>query len=72
MKINLTYVTDNKGKQKAIQMSIKEWNKFNEQFIKLVEYKKLKMDLSEATNEIILFESGKKKPRTLNQFLNDL
>ena len=28
MKISLTYVTDNKGKQKAIQMPIEEWNRF--------------------------------------------
>lgn len=72
MKVNLTYVSDSKGKKKAIQMSIEEQNKFNKEFIKLVEFKKLKVGLSEAINEVHLFESGKKKTTTPNQFLDGL
>ncbi len=72
MKINLTYVTDNKGKQKAIQMPIEEWNRFYYEYQKLAEFKKIKVDLTDAMKEIKLYESGKKKPKTLKQFLNDL
>ncbi|MEO8664530.1 MAG: hypothetical protein ABI462_03455 [Ignavibacteria bacterium] len=70
MKINLTYLTDSNGKQKAIQMSIKEWNRFHKEFQKLLEFKKIKMDIHEAANEIKQIESGEKSYKILKQFLD--
>jgi hypothetical protein len=72
MKINLTYITDSKGNQKAIQIPIDEWNQVQKEIQKLIEFKKLKLDLYDSFKEIALFESDKRKPRTLSQFINGL
>jgi len=70
MKINVRYITDNKGNHKAVQIPVEEWDRYNKEFQRLKEFKKIKVDIIESFKEILSVETGKRKPRTLNQFLN--
>lgn len=68
----ITYIKDKKRKRKAVQIPIEEWESLIREFRKLDDYRKMRTDLAEALTEIREYESGKKKPRTLKQFLNAL
>ena len=70
--MQITYIKDKKGKKKAVQIPIDEWNSLIKEFRKLDDYRKTKVDLTEAISEIKEYESGKRKARTLKQFLNAL
>ena len=72
MILNLKYVTDKSGKKNAVQIPISDWNNFYDEHQRLMDFKKMKVDLTEAISEIDLIEKGKRKPRTLKQFLNGL
>lgn len=72
MNTSITYLVNKKGKKTAVQLSIGNWNRFLKEHQHLLEYKKIKIDLTEAIKEIRLIEKGYKKSRTLNQFLNGL
>jgi hypothetical protein len=72
MTLTLDYITDKNGRKKAVQIPISDWKRFLKEHQRLMEYSRLKQDLSEAILEINLIESGKKKARTLNQFLDAL
>ncbi len=68
----ITYLVNEKGKKTAVQLPIANWQRLLKERQHLLEYKKMKIVLTEAVKEIRLFEKGEKKPRTLNQFLNGL
>ena len=72
MAFNLKFVVDGNGKKTAVQIPINEWRIIYKEYKALSDFKSMKIDLTEATNEISLFEKGKRRPRTLQQFLNKL
>ncbi len=72
MNLAIKYLTDSAGKKTAVQIPISDWNIFFEEHQRLLDFKKMKVDLTEAVSEIDLIEKGKKKPRTLKRFLNGL
>jgi len=72
MDLTVNYITDANGKKKAVQLSLGDWRKLLKEHQQLLDYKKIKSELSFAMNEIKLIEEGKRKPKTLRNFLNEL
>jgi len=70
--MKVTYITDQRGKKKAVQISIADWNNLVREVKSLMEYNTLKGELSDTLREVQQLESGKKKSRTLKSFLNGL
>ncbi len=70
--MTVNYITDQRGKKKAVQISITDWNNLVREVKSLMEYNTLKGELSDTLREVQLLESGKKKSRTLISFLNGL
>lgn len=71
MKLEIQYLTDNKGKKKAVQIPFEQWVKFEKEFKKLSNKNRVLQDIKEGVKEVI--ESNKKntKLKTLNEFLNE-
>lgn len=72
MKLAIQYVSDTKGRPKAVQVPIREWNRLQ---AKLREYEQqltLKSDLTTAFEEVELMRSGKMPKQSLADFLNEL
>lgn len=70
--MTVNYITDQRGKKKAVQISITDWNNLVREVKSLMEYNTMKGELSDTLREVQLLESGKKKSRTLISFLNGL
>jgi cell fate (sporulation/competence/biofilm development) regulator YlbF (YheA/YmcA/DUF963 family) len=70
MALTVNYITDKSGKKKAVQLSLRDWQKFIQEHQQLLDYKRTKSELLEALTEIELIEKGKKKVKTLREFLN--
>ncbi|OFY63986.1 MAG: hypothetical protein A3H98_06960 [Bacteroidetes bacterium RIFCSPLOWO2_02_FULL_36_8] len=71
MKPNLQYISNEKGKPTAVVISIKEWLAFEKEYLKLLQYTKLKAGLKDAFIEMQEIKSGKRKAVTLSDFLNE-
>ncbi|MEX0811767.1 MAG: hypothetical protein WD048_06095 [Chitinophagales bacterium] len=72
MSISIKYIIDQKGRKTAVQIPIGDWENLLKGYKEFQDYKALKNELSEAINEINNYESGKKEPKTLKQFLDEL
>ncbi len=70
MALTVNYITDKAGKKKAVQLSLRDWQKLIQEHQQLLDYKRTKSELLEALTEIELIEKGKKKAKTLREFLN--
>jgi hypothetical protein len=75
MSIHLQYITDQKGKKKAVLLPISDWDKIQKD---LEAYEKLKdkntffEGLSSAFYEVKLVTEGKKEPNSFDDLLNEL
>ncbi len=72
MTYHLQYLTDSSGKQKAVQIPLKEWLAIKETIDKAETKRELLDGLSTAGKEIHDIESGKKRGKTLDELLNEL
>ena len=72
MTYHLQYLTDSSGRQKAVQLPLKEWLAIQSQLEKAERKRELLEDLGSAAKEIRDIESGKKKGKTLDELLNEL
>jgi cell fate (sporulation/competence/biofilm development) regulator YlbF (YheA/YmcA/DUF963 family) len=70
MALTVNYITDKSGKKKAVQLSLRDWQRLIQEHQQLLDYKRTKSELLEALTEIELIEKGKKKAKTLSEFLN--
>ena len=70
--MNLQFVTDQSGKQRAVVIPIKEWEAHEKKFDRLQKKLQILAGLSTAAKEIRDIESGKKKAKTLDDLLNEL
>lgn len=69
-KMSIDYITDEEGNQKAVIISIEEWNKFKNENLKLKKKLNLLSGVKDAFQEIEEVKKGKKKGVTLSEFLN--
>lgn len=72
MKVAVQYVSDEKGKPKAVQIPIKEWEKLMQTLKKYEQELQLKSDLTLAFDEVRLMREGHLPKQTLADFLNEL
>lgn len=76
-KMNVQYITDERGNQKAVIIPIEEWNKFKTDYEKISSRQKKKQfvlnGIKEAFKEVEEIKQGKrKKGKTLSEFLNEV
>jgi hypothetical protein len=72
MMYHVQYLTDSNGRQKAVQIPLKEWLVIKEKLEKAERKRKLLDDLKQAAKEVNAMQSGKLKEKTLREFLNEL
>jgi hypothetical protein len=68
----IDYINDTKGRVKAVQIPIRQWDKIALQLKKYEQTLKIKNDLTEAFAEVEQMRTGKVKKQTLSSFLNEL
>jgi hypothetical protein len=69
MTYSLSYISDSKGKQTAIQMPMKDWKKVEQQLREAEFLRNLRSSVSEGVEEMKLHRQGKKKLKTLEELL---
>lgn len=72
MRYSVNFITDQKGRKKAVQVPIREWEKLMKERDALLEYKKLKLDMFQVISELEDAVRGKKKLKSLRLFLDEL
>jgi len=72
MNIELEYLNDRKGKVRAVQIPIADWEKILKKVKKYEQTLKLKSDLEEALNEVALLKKSKGPKQTLTGFLDEI
>ena len=68
--MTLQYITNQKGKQSAVLISLDDWNKFQEKYEKLKNKLNILTGIQDALEEVKQIKTGKKKGKTLRQFLD--
>ena len=69
--LNISYVTDESGNKKAVQISYEDWVSIEKQLQEYHEYQRLKEGLTEAFEEVKELKKNKKDRVSLNEFLNE-
>jgi hypothetical protein len=72
MKIPLQYVNDDKGKTRAVQMPLTDWEKVLGKLKKYEQALKLKSDLQIAFRQVAALKKTKGHKQTLKEFLNEI
>jgi hypothetical protein len=72
MNIALEYLNDKKGKVRAVQIPIADWEKILKKVKKYEQSFKLKSDLQDALNEVALLKKSKDHKQTLTEFLDEI
>jgi len=70
--MNLQYVTDAKGKQRAVLIPIKDWKEYEKKNERLRKKMEVLDGLKQAMKEVKAIESGKLKAKTLKQLIDEL
>lgn len=66
------FVNDRKGKVKAVQIPIRQWDALTKKLRKYEQALKIKADLRQAFREVNQMQQGKIRKQTLSQFLDEL
>lgn len=66
--MDIQFVSDNKGKVKAVQVSLKDW----ESITKKAEAFDIANSIRQGLKEIELIESGQLKAKSMDKLLNEL
>ncbi len=69
--MNVNYITDNDGKQSAVIVPIGEWENFVKKYNKIKNKLAILTGLQNAVEEVKLIQTGKKKGKTLREFLDE-
>jgi hypothetical protein len=72
MKIAIEYIRDRRGKAKAVQLPMQEWEKIMKKLKKYEQISKIKSDLKQAFDEVDQISKSKAKKKTLTEVLNEL
>lgn len=72
MKTEIQYLSDNRGKTRAVQLPITQWTRLVNKLNKYEQMLKIKSDLSRALQEVKKMRRGKIKKQPLQDFLNEL
>jgi hypothetical protein len=72
MTLHIEYITDNKGKHKAVIIPNGEWIKFSKEYEMLKNKLSVFNGLNLAMKEVKAIQTGKKKAKPLSAFLDEL
>jgi len=72
MKIPIPYVKDNRGKTRAVQISLTEWEKVLGKLKKYEQTLKLRSDLQIAFKQMAALKKARRPKQTLKEFINEL
>lgn len=70
--IDIQYITDDAGKQIAVQIPIETWREISEHLPTLLEYMDLRSSLLAGFKEVRQIQRGEKPMKTLQEFFNEL
>jgi len=73
--MNLQYITDTKGRKKAVQLPIEDWENIQNDLKELENFRDKKAfmyDLKDSIGEVKLAKEGKIKLQSAKDFLNEL
>lgn len=74
-KMEIKYITDDKGKKNAVLLPMRDWEKIQkdlEAYQQLKNKKRFLLDLNEAIEEMKLVLQGQKEARDAEEFVNEL
>lgn len=72
MKLQINYVTNEKGNPTAVLIPIKEWKQYQKKFSDYEKIAKFRLGIKNAFKEISEINKGNKKAVTLREFLDEL
>lgn len=72
MEIQVKHITDSKGKIEAVQIPIEDWENIQALIKRLRQQQAVKNSLSRSTKEVKEMMAGKRKKKTIEDFLNEL
>jgi hypothetical protein len=72
MKTDVQYLNDHKGKARAVQLPITQWNRLLNRLNKYEQMLKIKADLTQSFDEVKKMRQGKIKKQSLQDFLDEL
>ena len=72
MKFSIEYIKDRRGRTRAVQLPMQEWEKLLKRLKKYEQASKLKSDLKQAFDEVDLMRKSKAKKKNLTEVLNEL
>jgi len=73
--MNVQYITDTKGRKKAVQLPIEDWEQIQNDLKELEtlrDKKSFMYDLKDSVEEVKLAKEGKVKLQSAKDFLNEL
>ena len=72
MTLHLEYITDRSGKAKSVVIPRKEWDFIQNDYMQVKNKLAVLLGLRDAMKEVREIQSGKKKAKSLSDFLNEL
>ena len=72
MKIAVEYIKDRRGRTKAVQVPMQEWERLLKRLKKYEQASKIKSDLKEAFDEVDRMRKSKTKKKNLTEVLDEL
>ena len=72
MTYNPIYIRDSIGRQRAVQISMKSWREIEKKLKEAEFLTRLRNDLDESFEDIRLYKAGKKKLKTLDEWLEGI
>lgn len=72
MNISLEYLNDRKGKVRAVQIPIADWERILKKVKKYEQTLQLKSDIEEALKDVALLKKIKGHKQTLTEFLDEI
>ena len=72
MKLAVEYIKDRRGRTKAVQVPMQEWERLLKRLKKYEQASKIKSDLKEAFDEVDRMRKSKTKKKNLTEVLDGL
>lgn len=72
MKFTVEYIKDSRGRARAVQMSMQQWEKILKQLKKYKQTSKIKSDLKQAFEEVDFMRKSRAKKKNLTEVLDEL
>jgi hypothetical protein len=70
--MHIDYIKTPNGKTKSVIIPKREWDAFNSDYMKIKNKLRVLLGLSNALKEVQEIQIGKKKVKTLSEFLDEL